>query len=154
MKKEEFAYDLKATGYRGNLYLIGNKIIISHKVTLMYGNAGGNKEVELDKITAIQFKETGLLRLGFIEFSYLGGFDGSNVQKFTNANAILFKRNHNEEFINIKNEIEKRRSNIQNMQITQIDIPSQIKKLSELKEQGILSDEEFKIKKTELLAKM
>ena len=36
----------------------------------------------------------------------------------------------------------------------QDDIPTQIKKLAELKEQGILSEEEFETKKKELLAKM
>lgn len=34
------------------------------------------------------------------------------------------------------------------------DIPSQIKKLSELKEQGILTEEEFNSKKTELLSRL
>ena len=34
------------------------------------------------------------------------------------------------------------------------DIPSQIQKLSELKNQGILTEEEFNTKKTELLSKM
>lgn len=37
---------------------------------------------------------------------------------------------------------------------TGIDIPEQIKKLSELKEQGILSQEEFDTKKTELLSRI
>jgi len=36
----------------------------------------------------------------------------------------------------------------------EIDIPSQIKKLSALKDDGILTDEEFNLKKTELLSKM
>ncbi|MBD8046751.1 SHOCT domain-containing protein [Clostridium sp. N37] len=34
------------------------------------------------------------------------------------------------------------------------DIPGQIKKLSELREQGILTEEEFNNKKTELLARI
>jgi Zn-finger nucleic acid-binding protein len=34
------------------------------------------------------------------------------------------------------------------------DIPSQIQKLSDLKEQGILTDEEFEKKKTELLSRL
>lgn len=38
--------------------------------------------------------------------------------------------------------------------IEKVDIPEQIRKLSELKEQGILTDEEFTLKKSELLAKM
>ncbi len=35
-----------------------------------------------------------------------------------------------------------------------VDIPDQIKKLSELRDQGILTEEEFQQKKTELLAKL
>lgn len=42
----------------------------------------------------------------------------------------------------------------QNDQIAQDDIPSQIKKLSDLKDQGILTDDEFSAKKAELLSKM
>lgn len=38
--------------------------------------------------------------------------------------------------------------------IKEIDIPAQIKKLADLKEQGILSEQEFNIKKVELLDKM
>jgi len=37
---------------------------------------------------------------------------------------------------------------------TGVDIPNQIKKLAELKDQGILSEEEFETKKKELLAKL
>ena len=35
-----------------------------------------------------------------------------------------------------------------------LDIPDQIRKLAELKDQGILTEEEFESKKKELLAKM
>ena len=42
------------------------------------------------------------------------------------------------------------RTTIQN----QDDIPTQIKKLADLKSQGILTEEEFNKKKAELLAKM
>ena len=41
-----------------------------------------------------------------------------------------------------------------NIQIVQDDIPSQIKKLSDLRDQGILTDDEFSVKKAELLSKM
>jgi hypothetical protein len=34
------------------------------------------------------------------------------------------------------------------------DVPEQIKKLAELRDQGILTDEEFQVKKKELLAKL
>ena len=37
---------------------------------------------------------------------------------------------------------------------TQEDIPSQISKLSELKDKGVITEEEFISKKTELLNKM
>lgn len=40
------------------------------------------------------------------------------------------------------------------VQVATIDIAEQISKLATLKEQGILSEEEFVAKKTELLAKM
>ena len=35
-----------------------------------------------------------------------------------------------------------------------VEIPDQIKKLAELKDQGILTEEEFELKKPELLARM
>ena len=43
---------------------------------------------------------------------------------------------------------------VQNTQVIVEDIPSQIKKLADLQEAGILTEEEFKSKKTELLSKM
>lgn len=46
------------------------------------------------------------------------------------------------------------KSNVASTNSANSDIPSQIQKLSELKDQGILTDDEFNQKKTELLSKM
>lgn len=54
----------------------------------------------------------------------------------------------------IYNYIMDRKSKLNNPNLIVDDIPSQIKKLSDLKDQGIITEEEFQTKKIDLLNKM
>ena len=68
--------------------------------------------------------------------------------------CFYFKKNVLNDMTEIYNYIMDFKSKKNNPNTIQDDIPSQIKKLSDLKDSGILTEEEFQSKKQELLKKM
>ena len=100
MKKEDFDYDLKATGQKGSLYLIGNKIRLDHKIVIF---GATSKDISIDTITAIKFIEAGIVVEGYIEFSF-----AADKNYLAETNIVFFNKVNNDEFIKIKKEIEKR----------------------------------------------
>lgn len=86
-------------------------------------------------------------------------FVGGVIQIISNNYIIEVDLSYKKEIVSAaRNAMEKALENKNNMQIEndnlQVDIPEQIKKLADLKDQGILTEQEFIKKKTELLAKM
>lgn len=114
------------------------------------------KIIPISQITAIQFKEPAFLNKGFIAFIYAGMIE-KNIKNYQQAvkedNAIVFGKKELNDFLNLKKRIEDR-NNEKADNYTDENIPEQIKKLSELKDNGILTEEEFINKKTELLSRM
>lgn len=82
---------------------------------------------------------------------------GHKVKFFASGNKASMKwikEGDVQKFIEeVKGRIGKKEA-VQGVMPTSDDIPAQIKKLADLKEQGILSEREFETKKKELLAKM
>lgn len=85
------------------------------------------------------------------------GLMGHTITLFASGNKVHMKwisQGDIQKFVNyIKENLGKKHVSEQHS-TTQLDIPEQIKKLAELKEQGILTEEEFLSKKTALLAKL
>jgi|688.fasta_scaffold973381_1 hypothetical protein len=85
------------------------------------------------------------------------GFDTKRDMMGNRSNdpyCFYFTSKELEEMTEIYNYIMDRKSKLNNPNLIVDDIPSQIKKLSDLKDQGIITEEEFQIKKIELLKKM
>jgi len=126
--------------WEGNTWLI---VVTQRRVLFLdKGMIYGLKQVELpiSQISAIVHK-TGLV-LGEIIVSTSGG--AKHIKQIRKQDVVKFAQ--------ILSDIIKNKENKAFMQ--QTDIPDQIKKISDLKEQGILTEEEFQKKKGELLAKM
>lgn len=85
------------------------------------------------------------------------GIMGHKIKFFASGNQASMKwikQGNVQKFVNeVKNRIGKKEEVVIPPKI-ELDIPDQIKKLSDLKEQGILSEEEFETKKKELLTKI
>lgn len=83
------------------------------------------------------------------------GLMGSHIAFFTSGNKVKMKWIQSPDFATfvelVKGRIGKRTPVTQE---ASLDIPDQIRKLSELKDSGILTEEEFTAKKTELLGKI
>lgn len=127
-------------------YNNGQGILVSTNRRLIFIDKGllyGLKveDFPLDKITTIQY-ETGLL-LGEIKIHTSGNIAKiDNVEKATARNFSEF----------VRNKLSEPKETIS--QNTQPNVLDQLEKLAKLKDNGILSDEEFKEQKKKLLEKL
>jgi hypothetical protein len=155
---------LEAQGVFGqNLQLLPTKIRIKRKgiQQLMVHGLKGDKEIFVDQISGIQFKRSGITS-GYMQFSFLGGQETKRGawDAQSDENTVVFVKKHEPEFEAIKRAVEQRLQEMRSgrmqptQQTVQVDIPGQIQKLAALKDQGILTEQEFQQKKQELLSKM
>lgn len=136
------AYETKRFGQdstRNGIFLATNKRIIFFAIKLT------GYDMEVFPYSTISSIEMGK------------GIMGHKITFFASGNKATMKwikEGNVQEFINeVKSRIGKKEETEPPKEI-ELDIPSQIKKLAELKDQGILSEEEFESKKKELLAKL
>lgn len=105
-----------------------------------------------------EYRAIPIERISSVDFS--SGLMAKSITFVSNNDFIEFTTLGKKEPLNdFHDKVEDLRGNIsssnnQNQNQTTIDIPSQIKQLSDLRDSGILNNEEFEQKKTELLSKM
>ena len=137
---------MTAKGERAVLELLEDKIRIRNERTLLLG-AASTSEISLMDITAIQFTEAGRV-VGMIEFLHAGVQFG-RVTPWRDY-GVGFTKEQQPDFERIRAEIDKRR---QDKSVP--SIPSsgadEIAKLADLRDKGILTEEEFQQKKKQIL---
>ncbi|MDN3365425.1 SHOCT domain-containing protein [Priestia megaterium] len=152
----------KCKGVNGVLEVHEDKVTITYSVFL--GGNKGTREIPMDSIKGVQFKKPGLAVSGFIKL-LLDGHEGMNaINTFDAAdedNTVLFTRKEYKHFFEAKELVEN--SLIQNEgqnnpegEIKQssamvVSVSEEIRNLHALKEEGILTEEEFSAKKKQLL---
>ncbi len=124
----------------------------------------GEKRLPISTIAGVQWKPAGALVEGFLQFSVPGGNEkrsalGSATKGARqDENSVTFRRAQQSEFEAVRgfveNAIAKRGSGGQTIvhQAAAPDIADQLGKLAALRDQGILTDEEFAAQKARLLA--
>ena len=131
-------------------------------VGLTKGLYKGDKEIPIDQITAIQWREPSNPLSGHIQFTIMGGSSDSKPGS-TDENAMMFEGETRHHFAALKSMVEERMARVRASRYgapsafgapSGPDITEQIRKLADLHAAGILSDEEFATKKAELLARM
>lgn len=121
------------------------------------GGGTGGKQISMDDISAIQFKEPSGMTVGFIQFTYPGS--GESKQGVRDAlqdeNSILISPENLATAREVVAYIEKRRRELRKGVSTPvIAAPSKAAELKEFKElldMGIITQEEFNAKKKQLL---
>jgi len=147
----------KAKGVNGQLELLKNKIVIKRKGSLSFLTQGlkGNKEIQIKQISSIQLKSAGALTNGYIQFSFIGGQEtkGGIFNATRDENSIMFKSKQEENFIEIKNMIEEKldQYNKNTESSNSSSGLNDLEKLAELRDKGIITEEEFEAKKQEIL---
>ena len=138
------------------LTIDGNKITIEGKGWTSYVLNEENPSFFIEDIKSIEWKpKSTFTEKPNIYFN----LTGKEIKKDMFGNSkdpytFYFNNKDVDDMTEIYNYIMECKSNQGSSNSTQDDIPSQIKKLSDLKDSGILTEEEFESKKQELLKKM
>jgi hypothetical protein len=151
-------------GHTGSVRFDGEFITIIRKGFLARAGVGkGEKRIPIASVAAVQWKPAGRLVNGYIEFSISGGNEGrsrfgsATTDAARNENAVIFTRKQMSGFAELRSEIEAAIADHHGGKSAGADKPSVaelINQLAELKKKGILTTEEYNIKKAELLRRM
>ena len=151
MQQEVLAF---VKGVNGQIELLADRIRIRRKGVLSILTQGlkGEKEILLTQISSVQFKRATWMTNGFIQFAFLGGQEakGGLHEAIRDENTVMFNTFQQEAF-------EAFRATVSKSMGTAIMGPSavspldELEKLASLRDRGIVSEEEFQLKKKQLL---
>jgi|SRR5665213_10488 len=149
---------MKIVSINNELELANDNIIIRrHGVAhAMAAGLTGERMIPISTLTAIQLKLGAWWSPGFILFSYAGSkpFMGGIIEATQDPDAFIFQKELNDEVSIFKAKVEKILRDSKQVTPTSNSPPAltdEIRKLAELKQQGILSQEEFDAAKRKLL---
>ena len=150
---------MKIVSINNELELVDNNIIIRRRGVAHAMAAGltGERMIPISTLTAIQLKPGAWWSPGFILFSYAGSkpFMGGIIEATQDPDAFIFQKELNDEVSMFKAKVEKILRDSKQATPASNSPPAltdEIRKLAELKQQGILSQEEFDAAKRKLLA--
>lgn len=145
----------EAKGHSGTVVVHPNKVVLKYKRFL--GSGKGEKEIRIKSITGIQIKKPGLMS-GFIQFAFSGSSEQKGRSVFDAAkdeNTIMIaNKSQYEMMLRVKELVEQYQDQAENLSTPQAQASStadELIKLAELKDLGILTEEEFSAKKKQLL---
>ena len=143
--------ELYAKGTNGVVAIDGDWLTIDRKGV-------GDRRIPLASITAVEVQQARMFTNGFIRFTVPGSpeFRGGVQSAMRDENAVTFRWGQAKGFNMIRAAVEQSISAHAGAPTgaTEPDIPEQIKKLDELRDQKLITDEEFEAKKAELLDRL
>ena len=146
--------ELSAKGVNGQIELFNNKVCIRRKGVLGFLIQGlkGDKNIMIPSISSIQFKKAGVLTNGYIQFAFMGGKEakGGIFQGTQDENTVMFTVKQQPLFEQIRDTVENR-IQVGNTQASTTSDADEIAKLADLRDKGILSEDEFQSKKKQIL---
>jgi len=114
----------------------------------------GNKEILITHISSIDFKNASVFFRGYIRFAFLGGQEskGGLSRGAHDENTVIFDNGRQTEFESFRDELQKRINNPKPNLIQPVASGlGDLEKLAELRDKGILTQEEFQKKKSQIL---
>jgi hypothetical protein len=121
-------------------------ITISYRA--LYHGFKGDKRIPYSNITSVQFMEPGSWLAGYIQFSIKGAYEWHGPVN-QDENAIQFDE-HPEEFRELRDLVQSKMANASGGAAS-ASLADEIGKLAALRDQGILTEEEFAAQKGKLL---
>ena len=115
----------------------------------LYHGFKGDKRIPFSSITAIQFKEPGNWIAGYIQFSIKGGVEWQGPVN-QDENAIQFDSKDAADFRALRDYAQSRMALGEGSPST-VSVADELAKLANLRDQGVLSEEEFAAQKVKLL---
>lgn len=140
--------------YEDHCILTAKKNFASLFLTNKFFN--GDKKFYYSDLTAVQFREPGWITDGYIEFEYPGARSGGGSGAYSSENALAFGKEDlalmKKIYVYIDGKISEARLRRNNpvfaSPTSSID---ELKKLKEVLDAGIISQEEFEAKKKQIL---
>jgi uncharacterized protein DUF4429/putative oligomerization/nucleic acid binding protein len=158
----------EAEGSGGHIWVWADRLRIKpfgFRGLVTKGFLKGEKDLWLDQISGVQWREPGSLWLGHIQFTLIGGSSDSKLAT-EDENAVQFAADRRDEFAHVKTVVEQRIRELRlgdrgrtvgpQMPASQpTQRPTEIlRELSELREAGVITDSEFEEKKRDLLDRL
>lgn len=146
---------MSAESYGGELLLLDGRVRIVRKGGIGFLGHGlkGEKEINISSISSIRWKDAGLVN-GFIQFSFHGGTEAQLgiLEAQIDENTVVFKNKDAPAFKAIRDAIQAQMKRFQQATAPQsASGADEIRKLAQLMEEGILTEEEFLGKKKQIL---
>lgn len=145
-------------GSNGSVEIVGNTLVIRRKgaANILTQGLQGDKTIPLSSITAVQFRSAGSMMAGMIQFTLIGGreFRGGMLEATKDENAVLFDNTQEPHFRALRDFVRNSISSLQNTPTSAGATPSivdELTKLADLRDRGVLTDEEFKSAKARTL---
>jgi hypothetical protein len=155
---------VEVKGHNGTVIFDGDFVTIRRSGFMARATIGkGEKRIPLGSIAAVQWKPAGAMMNGFISFTLGGGnetrsrFGSQTFDATKDENSVVFVKKQMPEFDALRNEVEQAiasRHRPAEAAPAAPDHLAQLKQLSELRDAGILSEEEFSAKKAEILRRL
>ncbi len=150
---------LEVKGYTGQLVITEKKIIIKAKGLggfLAKGPLAGDKEIPIKSITAVDYRKAGMLANGHLQFSIQGemGHKGGGFSNTSDENTVIFTKKQGDDFMKAKELIEELMEKVDHSQgttVNQLSPADELKKFGDLRDQGLITEDEFNAKKKEIL---
>ena len=153
---------IEAVSEHGQVQFDGDVVRIARKGFKAFMSQGlkGEKWVHVSQLTSIQFKEADWFTHGYIQFGVMGGVEsrGGVFAARTDENSVMFFASQADAFARLKDAVQARMHEIQAARsappaapAASVDPLAQIQQLGALRDQGLITDEEFEAKKAQLL---
>jgi len=144
----------------GTVELLENVLVIRRKGVASFLTQGlkGEKRIPYASITSVQFKEAGFTT-GYIQFGVSGGIENRRGvwDATTDENTVLFTKEAAEQFRKLRDIVEdhaaaaRRGGSASNGPPPAANIADELTRLADLRDRGVLTDEEFAEQKARLL---
>lgn len=129
------------------------KVVIEHKKGTYHG--GKTKEIRIQSLTGIEIKEPGRILAGYIQFIFSGSSETqgyTRIDAVKNENTVTFSKKHRDDIMRCKSLVEEYMNNSKgNDKTGTSSTADELKKFADLRDQGVLTEEEFNQKKKQLL---
>lgn len=145
----------------GTVELLDNVLVIRRKGVASFLTQGikGEKRIPYASITTVQFKEAGFTT-GYIQFGVAGGIESRRGvwDATTDENTVLFTKEASRDFHRLRDIVEERAATGRmggsaSTIVPNANISEELTRLADLRDRGVLTEEEFAHQKASLLGK-
>lgn len=157
-KSNDSPYLLEATSGNSFLALEKNTIVIRSTGFLnamAKGGIQGEKRIPIRSVLSVQFKKATDATAGYIQFETAGGSQaaarGGVFEAAGDENSVLFSLNDMPQFVSFRDKVNELLESSQQQSSSQVSSADELAKFAKLRDDGVITEDEFAAKKKSLL---